>query len=61
MSDFTPGDKVAFDVEGSERSPFGFGTVTRVGPMGTIITPDNPIDPRIRMINVRAAEEATKK
>lgn len=42
-TDFKPGDRVAFDVEGNKQSPYGYGIVTHVGEKGGVrFTPDVP-------------------
>jgi hypothetical protein len=57
-----PGTKVAFDVEGSKVSPYGYATVTRVGKGGQIMMNfDYPPAPGMRVTNIRPATEAAKK
>jgi hypothetical protein len=57
-NDFKPGDKVAFDIEGDSRSPFGYGRVFRVFPNGGIgVEPLGNVKAVTgKMINVRKAD-----
>lgn len=56
MNDLKPGDRVAFDVEGSSKSPYGYGVVTRSDADTTLIQPDGQLQAGLRIKNIRKVE-----
>ncbi len=47
-----PGDQVKFDLEGSSKSPYGYGLVTRVYQGTAIIQPNYELVGNPKMINI---------
>lgn len=58
--DFNIGDVVAFDVEGANPKPFGYGKITFISNNGWRMTPDAPIPGNLKIVNVRKAGNAGK-
>lgn len=57
-----PNDRIAFDVQGSNKIPYGYGYVTRPGLYGGVmITPDIPFGPNVKPINIRKVSESEVK
>jgi hypothetical protein len=53
---FTVGQRVAFDVVGNDKSPFGYGVVTRASSFATMVQPEGNLSPRLVMTNIRPVE-----
>lgn len=51
--DIKVGDTVSFDIEGVDKSPFGYGKVTSKSSRGILIRPDHQVTFSMKMINIK--------